>query len=131
MSEWIEVLLGTVADRTAKVVVTGQGYVGRPVAMRAVKVGSPVVGCEMSAKRTDLLASSGADVGLCDLRVREISTTGLTYAMLELNCENLAAADPVLDDHAEFAPSLLARGNRQLRYTMKVIASEPSHGEFH
>ncbi len=38
-------------DRTAKIVVVGQGYVGLPVAMRAVEVGFTVVGFEASADR--------------------------------------------------------------------------------
>jgi len=44
-------LLRRIADRTARVVVIGQGYVGLPVAMRAVAVGFPVVGVETSADR--------------------------------------------------------------------------------
>jgi nucleotide sugar dehydrogenase len=38
-------------ERTAKVVVVGQGYVGLPVAMRAVEVGHQVVGLETSEER--------------------------------------------------------------------------------
>ena len=40
-------LLGRIDDRTARVVVVGQGYVGLPVAMRAARSGFPVVGYEL------------------------------------------------------------------------------------
>ena len=44
-------LVGRLDSRTAKVVVVGQGYVGLPVAMRAVEVGFPVIGYEIDAAR--------------------------------------------------------------------------------
>lgn len=59
----IEQLLGKIADRTAKVVVMGQGYVGLPVAMRAVQVGFPVVGFEVSTERVKALQSGQSYVG--------------------------------------------------------------------
>jgi UDP-N-acetyl-D-glucosamine dehydrogenase len=43
-------------DRTAKIAVIGQGYVGLPVAMRAAEVGFPVVGYEVSKERVSALA---------------------------------------------------------------------------
>ena len=39
--------LGRVADRSARVVVIGQGYVGLPVAMRAVQVGFSTLGFDV------------------------------------------------------------------------------------
>jgi len=42
-------------DRTAKVVVVGQGYVGLPLAVRAAEVGFPVVGYDISPARTEEL----------------------------------------------------------------------------
>ena len=50
-------------DRTAKVVVVGQGYVGLPVAMRAVEVGFMVVGFEASADRVKSLLAGESYVG--------------------------------------------------------------------
>jgi UDP-N-acetyl-D-mannosaminuronate dehydrogenase len=38
-----DVTLSKIKDRTARVVVVGQGYVGLPVAMRAVEVGYSVI----------------------------------------------------------------------------------------
>ena len=63
MSPQLESLLSRIADRTAKVVVVGQGYVGLPVAMRAVQVGFPVVGFEASAARANSLAAGTSYVG--------------------------------------------------------------------
>ncbi len=59
----LEQMLQRLADRTARVVVVGQGYVGLPVAMRAVAVGFPVVGFEVSADRVKALESGQSYVG--------------------------------------------------------------------
>jgi nucleotide sugar dehydrogenase len=48
-------LLGRIDDRTARVVVVGQGYVGLPVAMRASEVGFTVVGYELDRRRVQAL----------------------------------------------------------------------------
>jgi UDP-N-acetyl-D-glucosamine dehydrogenase len=55
--------LARIATRTAKVVVIGQGYVGLPVAMRAVEVGFDVVGFEVSTDRVASLAAGESYVG--------------------------------------------------------------------
>jgi UDP-N-acetyl-D-mannosaminuronic acid dehydrogenase/UDP-N-acetyl-D-glucosamine dehydrogenase len=51
-------LLGRIEDRTARVVVVGQGYVGLPVALRAVTVGFAVTGLEASPERVAALAAA-------------------------------------------------------------------------
>lgn len=56
-------LLARIADRGAKVVVIGQGYVGLPVALRAVEVGFDVVGFDTSEARIASLASGHSYVG--------------------------------------------------------------------
>jgi UDP-N-acetyl-D-glucosamine dehydrogenase len=48
-------LLGRIDDRTARIVVVGQGYVGLPVAMRANEVGFSVVGYERDRRRVQAL----------------------------------------------------------------------------
>lgn len=63
MTPHIEQLLAKIADRTAKVAVMGQGYVGLPVAMRAVQVGFPVVGFEVSVERVKALQGGQSYVG--------------------------------------------------------------------
>ena len=45
-----------------KTVIVGQGYVGLPVAMRAVEVGHTVVGIDLDEKRTDLLRQGSSYV---------------------------------------------------------------------
>ena len=57
MSDAAAALIAKIDDRTAKVVVVGQGYVGLPVAMRAVEVGFPVVGYDIAPARVDALAA--------------------------------------------------------------------------
>ena len=59
-------LLARIEDRTAKVLIVGQGYVGLPVAMRAVEMGFPVVGLELNPERVAALRSARSyvsDVG--------------------------------------------------------------------
>src|SRR3954463_1519787 len=46
-----------------RVVVVGQGYVGLPLAMRAVEVGYVVVGYELDARRAERLAAGDSYVG--------------------------------------------------------------------
>jgi nucleotide sugar dehydrogenase len=58
----VEGLLRRIQDRTARVLIVGQGYVGLPVAMRAVEVGFPVVGLEASPDRAAALAAGSSYV---------------------------------------------------------------------
>jgi nucleotide sugar dehydrogenase len=58
----VEGLLRRIQDRTARVLIVGQGYVGLPVAMRAVEVGFPVVGLEASPERAAALAAGSSYV---------------------------------------------------------------------
>ena len=90
MSPHLESLLTRIADRTAKVVVVGQGYVGLPVAMRAVQVGFPVVGFEASPARVKSLAAGESYVG-------DVSDAELAAA---LSVGYLPTSDPA--DLAEF-----------------------------
>ena len=55
--------IGRIEDRSAKVVVVGQGYVGLPVAMRAVEVGFSVVGFDASVERVEALQAGESYVG--------------------------------------------------------------------
>ncbi|MGZ8763852.1 MAG: nucleotide sugar dehydrogenase [Acidimicrobiia bacterium] len=48
-------LLASIDDRTARVVVVGQGYVGLPLAMRAAESGFPVTGYEIDPTRVAAL----------------------------------------------------------------------------
>lgn len=50
-------------EKNKKVVVVGQGYVGLPVAMRAVEVGYDVVGIDVDKRRTDALLNGDSYVG--------------------------------------------------------------------
>jgi UDP-N-acetyl-D-glucosamine dehydrogenase len=70
-------LLQRLADRSAKVVVMGQGYVGLPVAMRAVAVGFPVVGYEVSPQRVKALQAGESYVGdISDDELRDALAKG-------------------------------------------------------
>jgi len=56
-------LLGKIETREAIVVVVGQGYVGLPLAMRASRVGFPVLGYEVVEERAASLAAGRSHVG--------------------------------------------------------------------
>ncbi len=60
--ELVAALLARIENRTARVLIVGQGYVGLPVAMRAVEVGFPVVGLEASPERSAALAAGSSYV---------------------------------------------------------------------
>ncbi len=52
MTDALQHALRRIDERTAKVVIVGQGYVGLPLAMRAAEVGFSVVGYDTNATRT-------------------------------------------------------------------------------
>jgi UDP-N-acetyl-D-glucosamine dehydrogenase len=69
--------LERILDRSAKVVVVGQGYVGLPVAMRASHVGFTVVGLDASAERVEALRSGRSYVGdITDAQLGQALTRG-------------------------------------------------------
>jgi UDP-N-acetyl-D-glucosamine dehydrogenase len=67
-------LLGRIEERTARVLIVGQGYVGLPVAMRAVEMGFPVAGLELSLSRVDSLRAGKSYVA-------DVSDDELTRAL--------------------------------------------------
>ena len=60
--ESLDVLLGRLRDRSAKIAVLGQGYVGLLLAMRANEAGFPVVGLDTDSRRVALLAEGNSYV---------------------------------------------------------------------
>ena len=58
----VDDLLARIDARTARVLVVGQGYVGLPVAMRAVEIGFRVVGLEADPERAAALQSGSSYV---------------------------------------------------------------------
>ena len=72
-------LLQKLTDRTAKVVVIGQGYVGLPVAIRATQVGYPTVGFDVSKTRIDSLRDGVSFVGdISDAELADALANGYT-----------------------------------------------------
>jgi UDP-N-acetyl-D-mannosaminuronic acid dehydrogenase/UDP-N-acetyl-D-glucosamine dehydrogenase len=70
-NQLVDDLLERIDARTARVLIVGQGYVGLPVAMRAVDVGFEVVGLEVAPERAAALQSGRsyvADVPDAQLR---------------------------------------------------------------
>ena len=89
-------LLARLANRTAKVVVVGQGYVGLPVAMRASQVGFPVIGFEVSTERVKALQAGLSYVG--DISDDELATA--------LSAGYLPTTDPA--DLADFDVAVIS-----------------------
>jgi len=72
-------LVERIRNRTARVVVVGQGYVGLPVAMRASAVGFPVIGLEASPPRVAALRRGESYVGdISDAELGEALARGYT-----------------------------------------------------
>ena len=67
-----DALLHAITDRSARVCVIGQGYVGLPVAMRATEVGFVVTAFEASSERVDALRAGSSYVG--DVSDAELAT---------------------------------------------------------
>jgi nucleotide sugar dehydrogenase len=89
----VTTLLERLADRTAKVVVVGQGYVGLPVAMRASEVGFPVVGLDASADRVKALQAGASYVGdVSDDELRAALARGYTATTEIRDCAGFDVA---------------------------------------
>jgi nucleotide sugar dehydrogenase len=70
----IEDALSRIRDRSARVAVVGQGYVGLPVAMRAAHVGFDVLGYDASPERVKSLQAGSSYIG-------DVSDTELQAAL--------------------------------------------------
>jgi len=118
----VDPLLQKLDDRTAKVVVIGQGYVGLPVAMRASQVGfTEVVGFEISPERVKALQTGNSFVG-------DVSDEELVEA--------LASGYVATDDSADLAgfdvavisvPTPLSDGMPDLSYIQRAGATLGAH----
>ena len=86
-------LLQKLTDRTAKVVVIGQGYVGLPVAIRATQVGYTTVGFDVSKTRIDSLRDGVSFVGdISDAELTKALATGYTPSDDPSSMENFDVA---------------------------------------
>mgnify|MGYP003626153854 CR=1 FL=1 len=103
-------LLEQLNNRSAKVVVIGQGYVGLPVAMRAVEVGFDVVGFDVSIERVEALARGESFVG-------DVSNATVAAALQSGYLPTLDAADLAGFDVAVISvPTPLRDGAPDLGY---------------
>ena len=103
-------LLKQLNKRSAKVVVIGQGYVGLPVAMRAVEVGFDVVGFDVSIERVEALARGESFVG-------DVSDATVAAALQSGYLPTLDAADLAGFDVAVISvPTPLRDGAPDLGY---------------
>ena len=96
--------------REAKVAVVGQGYVGLPVAMRAVDVGFDVVGFDVSKQRIDSLKAGESFVG-------DVSNDMVTNALAQGYLPTADACDLAGFDVAVISvPTPLSEGTPDLSY---------------
>jgi UDP-N-acetyl-D-glucosamine dehydrogenase len=106
----LDLLLSRLAQRTAKVTIVGQGYVGLPVAMRSAELGFVTIGYEIDEQRRRSLEGGVS-------YVEDISNETLTKAL-----ENGYTATSSLGDIAGFdvavitVPTPLRDGVPDLRY---------------
>jgi UDP-N-acetyl-D-glucosamine dehydrogenase len=115
-------LLQKLNDRTAKIVVVGQGYVGLPVAIRASEVGfADVVGFEISPDRVKALQTGSSFVG-------DISDEQLAEALARGYCATDDPADLADFDVAVISvPTPLRDGMPDLSYIEQAGATLGAH----
>jgi UDP-N-acetyl-D-glucosamine dehydrogenase len=114
-------LLARIDDRTARIVVVGQGYVGLPLAMRAAEAGFPVTGYEIDPERVRALhdgISYVADVP--DARVAAARERG--YSVTDRH-EDLADFDIAVIS----VPTPLREGAPDLSYVRAASSTLATH----
>ncbi len=97
--------------KTKKLVVIGQGYVGLPLAMRAVEVGYDVVGLEVDKSRVEHLVAGESYVE--DIRSEQL-TASLATGRYRPSLDYADAAD--FDIAVITVPTPLREGNPDLSY---------------
>lgn len=108
-------LLARIDDRTAKVLIVGQGYVGLPVAMRAVDVGFPVAGLELNPERVAALRSGRSYVS-------DVSDEELTRALQRGYVPTADASEAGAFDIAVITvPTPLREGQPDLSYVESAV----------
>jgi nucleotide sugar dehydrogenase len=96
-------LPGRIDDRTARIVIVGQGYVGLPVAMRASEVGFPVIGYEIDARRVAALREGRSfvedvpDTRLAEALQRGYSVTDTIDDLADFDVAIISVPTPLRD----------------------------------
>lgn len=110
-------LLARIEDRTARVVVVGQGYVGLPLAMRAAEVGFAVTGYEIDRERVTALGEGRSYVAdVPDARVAAARASG--YRATD-QADDLAGFDVAVIS----VPTPLREGAPDLSYVRAASAT--------
>jgi UDP-N-acetyl-D-glucosamine dehydrogenase len=105
-----------------KLVVVGQGYVGLPLALRAVEVGYDVVGFDLDVDRIKRLADGDSYIeDISDERLGAALATGRFLPSIE--AEDMAGFDLAVID----VPTPLEEGNPNLRYVEEAAAALAVH----
>ena len=117
----MEEVLDRVRARTARVVVIGQGYVGLPVAMRAVEVGYSVVGFDVSTDRVEALKNGTSFVG--DVSDEELSAALDRGYLPSADTDDLAGFDVAVIS----VPTPLHDGSPDLTFIEKAAADVAVH----
>ncbi len=105
-----------------KLVVVGQGYVGLPLALRAVEVGYEVVGFDLDVDRIKRLADGDSYIeDITDERLRAALDSG--RYLPSLDAADMAGFDIAVID----VPTPLEEGNPNLRYVEEAAATLAVH----
>jgi UDP-N-acetyl-D-glucosamine dehydrogenase len=105
-----------------KLVVVGQGYVGLPLALRAVEVGYDVVGFDLDVDRIKRLADGSSYVeDISDERLGAALATGRYLPTVE--SEHMSDFDVAVID----VPTPLEEGNPNLAYVEAAAATLAAH----
>ncbi|MEI7859875.1 MAG: nucleotide sugar dehydrogenase [Acidimicrobiales bacterium] len=112
----------TAEDVLGKVIVVGQGYVGLPLALRAVEAGYDVVGFDLDVNRIKRLADGDSYVeDITDARLGAALTTGRFLPTVD--SDHMVGFDIAVID----VPTPLEEGNPNLAYVEEAAATLAIH----
>lgn len=130
-------LMAKIADRSAKVVVIGQGYVGLPLAVEVARAGLHVTGFEINSKKVELINSGRSDIDdVSDDVLAPLVQSGMLRATLdscviaEADCVAICVPTPLSktkDPDVSFILNAVEQVEKHLHRDMLVILESTTY----
>lgn len=130
-------LSAKIADRTARVVVIGQGYVGLPLAVEVAKAGLHVTGYEISERKVELINAGRSDIDdVPDATLAPLVKSGMLKATLDpsviadADCVAICVPTPLSktkDPDVSFILSAVEQVEKHLHRDMLIILESTTY----
>jgi len=130
-------LAAKIADRTARVVVIGQGYVGLPLAVEVAKAGLHVTGYEISERKVELINAGRSDIDdVPDATLAPLVKSGMLKATLDpsviadADCVAICVPTPLSktkDPDVSFILSAVEQVEKHLHRDMLIILESTTY----